>query len=165
MNLVGVFKNEEELVKALKSAKEKELVINEIYTPYPVHEALHFMGKKSKMSIAAWFYGLFAGIAVLSFLYYTSVISWPLNYGGKPFNSFPSFIVITLILIIFSVTILSLATFSARAKLFPGQKDNTIDPRATDDKFVIVMHPEPGKADELNQLIKDLGAEEVYVKE
>ncbi|MBK8884585.1 MAG: DUF3341 domain-containing protein [Bacteroidales bacterium] len=59
----------------------------------------------------------------LAFLYYTSVIDWPVVYGGKPFNSFPSFIVVTIILTIFTVTIASLAAFSARSKLFPG-RDN-----------------------------------------
>ena len=37
------------------------------------------------------------------------------------------------------MTILSLAAFSARSKLFPGRDNTIFDYRATDNKFVIVV--------------------------
>ena len=117
-------------------------------------------------------YGLFYNPAslllVLAFLYYTSVIDWPINYGGKPFNSFPSFIIITIILTIFIVTIFSLATFSGRAKLWPGKQHKSYDPRATDDKFVIVVSKEeiaPGELGTIEGIMKENGAVEIREEE
>jgi len=138
-HIIGVFDDEFGMVRAVEEIREKEILIEEVYTPYPVHEVLHAMGNKSKLQIFAYFYGLFGAVAVLGFLYWTSVISWPVNYGGKPFNSFPSFIIITIVLTILIVTIGSLATFSGRAKLWPGKTHKIYDHRATDDKFVIVL--------------------------
>jgi hypothetical protein len=165
MNIIGVFNTEESLVEAIKKVKEKGVKVNEVYTPYPIHEVLTLLGRKSKMTIAAWLYGLFGAIAVLAFLIYTSVIDWPLNYGGKPFNSFPSFIVITIVLTIFIVTIMSLFTFSWRAKIYPGKIPAIIDERITDDKFLLVLSSEENdKETDLPSLLKEVGATEVNEK-
>lgn len=140
-HIIGVFDDEFKLIRAVEEIREKKILIEEVYTPYPIHEVLKAMGTRSKLQIVAYFYGLFGALAVLAFLYWTSVIDWPVNYGGKPFNSFPSFIIITIVLTIFIVTIGSLATFSGRARLWPGKSHKIYDERASDDKFVIVLDP------------------------
>ena len=167
-HLIGVFDEEWGLVKAVEEIRGKDLPIEEVYTPYPIHEVIHAMGTRSKLQIFAYFYGLFGALAVLAFLYWTSVIDWPINYGGKPFNSFPSFIIITIVLTIFIVTISSLATFSGRAKLWPGKQHKIYDPRATDDKFVIVVNKEkadPGKLGIIQGILKENGAVEIREEE
>ena len=104
----------------------------------------------------------------MAFLYYTSVIDWPLVYGGKPFNSFPSFIVVTIVVTILTVTIASLALFSARSKLFPGRDNTIFDIRATDDKFIIVVDtnfPDISAAGKAGNIMEENGAIEVIDKE
>jgi len=140
--ILGVFNDEATLVDAFEKIKAKGVIPVEVYTPYPVHEILIGMGKKTRITHAAFFYGLFAAIGILSFLTYAAVIDWPLRYGGKPFNAFPSFIVVTIVATILSITILTLFTFSARAKIFPGKIPEIYHDRATDDKFVMVISKE-----------------------
>jgi hypothetical protein len=126
------------------------------------------MKRKSRLPTAAYFFGLFGIIATLAFLYYTSVIDWPVVYGGKPFNSFPSFIVVTIIVTILTVTIASLVLFSARSKLFPGRENTIFDPRATNDKFVIVVdndNQDISNARRAEIVMKEQGAIEVLDKE
>ncbi len=165
---IGIFDEEGKFISSIKSLQEKEFKIYDVFTPYPVHEVFHLLKRKSRLPTAAYFFGLFAIIAVLAFLYYTSVISWPIVYGGKPFNSFPSFIVVTIVLTIFTVTIASLATFSARSKLIPGRENTIFDHRATDDKFVIVVNTDildNLKSEQIATLMKEQGAVEVLDKE
>jgi len=164
---VSVFDDEQKLLAGIKAVKEKKLKIDEIYTPYPMHEVIEAMEIKSRFAFVAFLYGFSAVVGVLAFLYYTSVISWPINYGGKPTSAFPSFIIITLVLTIFTITIMSLLTFSWRAKIFPGKKYILPDMRATDDKFVMVFDSETAGTgfDDLDRLLKSCGAEEVYQKE
>jgi hypothetical protein len=164
---VSVFDEEQKLLAGIKAVKEKNVKIDEIYTPYPMHEVIEAMGQKSRFTFIAFVYGFMAVIGVLSFLYYTSVVDWPINYGGKPTSAFPSFIIITLVLTIATITILSLFTFSIRARIYPGKKYTLPDLRATDDKFVMVFDGETSGAgfDDLNRMLKDCGAEEVYKKE
>ena len=171
MNMVfkiGIFDEEEKFISSIKSLKEKDFAIHDVFTPYPVHEVFHLLKRKSRLPTAAYFLGLFGIIASLAFLYYTSVIDWPIVYGGKPFNSFPSFIVVTIVVTIFTVTIASLALFSARSKLFPGRNNTIFDIRATDDKFIIVVDtdvPEPSTAESAGDIMKEQGAIEVMDKE
>ncbi len=162
--MVGVFDNEFDLVKAFGKVKANGVKIDEVYTPYPIHEILEGMGNKTRITHAAFFYGLFGAASVLGGMYYAAVISWPLNFGGKPFNTFPSFIVVTIVATILIITLLTLFTFSARAKIFPGKKAKIVDARATDDKFVLVIDSgmPDFKANEIKQLLKDNGASEVY---
>lgn len=162
--IVGIFNDEEPLIQATRVFKEKNIPVADIFTPYPVHEIIQIQGETSKLTLAAYIYGWIGGLGILAFLYYTAVISWPLNYGGKPSNAFPSFILITLVFVILFVTIMSLTTFIARARLFPGKKIEIIDPRATDDKFVVVLHGGDENKDQVIGLLKESGAEEVYEK-
>lgn len=140
--ILGVFDDEATLVDAFGKIKEKGIMPAEVYTPYPVHEILEGMGKKTRITHAAFFYGLFAALGILGFLTYAAVIDWPLRYGGKPFNAFPSFIVVTIVATILSITLLTLFTFSIRAKIFPGKKPEIFHEHATDSKFVIVLDKE-----------------------
>ena len=157
--ILGVFNDEATLVDAFEKIKAKGVLPVEVYTPYPVHEILEGMGKKTRITHAAFFYGLFAAIGILGFLTYAAVIDWPLRYGGKPFNAFPSFIVVTIVATILSITLLTLFTFSARAKIFPGKKPEIMHQRATDDKFVIVLSKESvgGKEADIQAIIKEHG--------
>ena len=162
--LLGVFGDEETLLSAFRKMKEQEIEIEDIFTPYPIHEILENQGRKSRMTIVGWFYGFFATIGVLAFLIYTAVIDWPLNYGGKPSNAFPSFLVITIILVIFSITILSLFTFSWRANLWPSHEKPIYHDEATDDKFVILVKKEKADAARAKAVMQETGAIEVLEK-
>jgi hypothetical protein len=165
---IGIFDEEDKFLKSICLLLEQEVTIYDVFTPYPVHEVFHILKRKSKLPTAAYFFGLFGILATLGFLYYTTVIDWPIVYGGKPFNSFPSFIVVTIILTIFTVTIASLAAFSARSKLFPGRDNTIFDYRATDNKFVIVVISEVTDkilSDKVVKIMLDAGAVEVFDKE
>ncbi|TAL66928.1 MAG: DUF3341 domain-containing protein [Bacteroidetes bacterium] len=165
---IGVFDEEEKFISSIKILQEQKYLIYEVFTPYPVNEVFHLLKRKSRLPTAAYFFGLFGIVSTLAFLYFTSVINWPIVYGGKPFNSFPSFIVVTIVLTILCVTILSLALFSARSKLYPGRDNTIFDTRTTDNKFVIVVDTEIlGKeaAIKAGNAMKEQGAIEVIDKE
>lgn len=165
---IGIFDEEDKFISSIRMLQEQKVTIFDVFTPYPVHEVFHLLKRRSKLPTAAYFFGLFGVIATLGFLYYTSVIDWPIVYGGKPFNSFPSFIVVTIVITIFTVTILSLAAFSARSKLFPGRDNTIFDYRATDNKFVIVVITDDADmilSERAGKVMKELGAVEVLDKE
>jgi hypothetical protein len=165
---IGIFDQEGTFITSIESLREEGLEIFEVFTPYPMHEVFKLLKRRSRMPTVAYFMGLAAVISTLGFLYYTAVINWPLVYGGKPFNSFPSFIVITLVLTILTVTIGSLFVFSVRSKLFPGRDNTIFDIRATDDKFIIVISADDldkSQAEKAGNIMKDTGAVEIVDKE
>ena len=163
-HIMGVFDGEESLVNAFRELKKQEIEISDVFTPFPIHEVLENHGRKSRIITVGWFYGLFSALAVLAFLFYTAVIDWPMNYGGKPSSAFPSFLVITIVLTIFSVTILSLFTFSARAKIWPNVDKPIFHERATDDKFVILFEKDRIDQEKVENMLKEAGATEIIEK-
>ena len=165
--IVGVFNDEHTLVDAFEKALQKGVVIEEVYTPYPIHEILTGMKTKTHITYAAFFYGVFGVAILIGGMYYAAVIDWPLHFGGKPFNSFPSFIVVTIVATILIITILTLLTFSVRSKIYPGKKADIVDERATNDKFIIVLDQDNMGIEipEVTLLFESNGASEVYQKQ
>ncbi len=163
--ILGVFNGEEEMLAAFRKMKEEKIEIEDVFMPFPVHEVLKKQGKKSRITVVGWFYGFFSALAVLGFLFYTAVIDWPLNYGGKPSNAFPSFLVVTIVLTIFSITILSLFTFSVRAGLWPGNEKPVFHPKATDDRFVILLDKTKVDEERAIAIMKEKGASEITEKQ
>lgn len=166
-HIIGVFDDEVALMAAMHEVKDKGFEIEEVYTPYPIHEVIEAMGIKTRFTTAAFIYGLLGALGVLAFMYYTSVIDWPINYGGKPTSAFPSFIVVTIVITILVVTLASLFTFSIRAKVFPGKAFVLPDVRSTDDMFVMIFDKskQKGTPGALEDILRNKGAVEIYEKE
>ncbi|MEI6576184.1 MAG: DUF3341 domain-containing protein [Bacteroidota bacterium] len=165
-DIIGIFGDEGSLVAAMEELKEKKVPMKDTYTPYPSHHIFEILERESSFILTAFFYGLLAVFAILAFIFWTSVSDWPINYGGKPTRAFPSFIVVTVILTILSITILSLFTFSIKARIYPGKTARQPILRSTDDQFVLVLD----KADVkdlagLKTILSTHGATEVIEQE
>lgn len=106
--LVAEFETPEQLVAAAERAREAGYRKMDAYSPFPVHglsDAIGFHDQKIPWTVfAGGLTGLFAGY---SLQWYTATIDYPLNVGGKPFNSIPAFVPVT-----FETTIL-FAAFGA----------------------------------------------------
>jgi hypothetical protein len=99
-----------ELVAATWKARDAGYRRMDAYSPYPVeglHEALHF--HDNRLQIIVLIGGIAGALTGYLMQYYAAVIDYPLNIGGRPLHSWPSFIIVT-----FELTIL----FAAFAAVF-----------------------------------------------
>ena len=106
--LMAEFETPHELVEATRRAREEGFRNLDAYTPYPIEaltEALDIHDRKLPALVLGG--GILGGLAGFALCYWCSVIAYPLNVGGKPYNSVPAFIVPT-----FECTIL-VAAFAA----------------------------------------------------
>lgn len=163
-HIVGVYDSEESLVSAIKELKTKDLKFEEVYTPFPIHEVFHLLERKSRFGFVAFVIGFMGAIGIMSYMYFTAHIDWPMNFGGKPSASWPSFIVVTIVVTILVTTLGSLFVFSVRSRIFPGKKMKMYDARATDDKFVVVLNKADQSVDpgQIEGMLTEHGASEVY---
>lgn len=94
--LLARFPDPETLVSAARRATQAGYRRMDAYSPFPVEgltEAMHL--KPSKLPYAVLGGGIFGGLLGFFMQYYATVISYPLNIGGKPLNSWPAYIPIT----------------------------------------------------------------------
>lgn len=102
------FTTPEALIEATHQAHEAGYRKMDAYTPYPIEEVGHALGARgTRLPYIVLAGGILGAIGGYMLQYYASVIDYPLNIGGRPFHSWPSFIPAT-----FETTVL-LAAFAA----------------------------------------------------
>jgi ActD protein len=100
--LVAEFATPEQLLEATRQARSAGYRHMEAYTPFPVHglaEALDF--HQTHIPLVVLLGGMAGGLGGYVLQYWINVIDYPLNVGGRPLHSWPSFIPVT-----FELTIL-----------------------------------------------------------
>ena len=166
--IIGIFKEEGLLISAMKIIRNENIEITEVFTPYPIHEVFKIMKRKTKLQIATFLFAAFGLVLSYLFIYWTSVISYPLTYGGKPYHAIPSFIIICFVTTICVAILLSVITFFIRSRLYPGKTPTIIDHRITDDAFVILIDIQPNTSSDeiqtINSLLMKNGAVEIIEK-
>ncbi|RMD85944.1 MAG: DUF3341 domain-containing protein [Candidatus Dadabacteria bacterium] len=102
------FTTPQQLVAAVKKARAAGYTRLDAYSPCPIEglsEALGIRG--NRLPLVVLIGGILGACAGYGLAYWTSVIDYPINVGGRPFHSWPSFIPVT-----FETTVL-FAAFSA----------------------------------------------------
>jgi hypothetical protein len=100
--ILAEFDTPTDLVYATKAAYAAGYRKMDAYSPFPIEEASEALGfHKSRVPLIVLLGGLLGGLSGFGLQYWINVISYPLNVGGKPYDSWPAFIVPT-----FELTIL-----------------------------------------------------------
>ncbi len=137
---LGVFAHEEDILSATKATRALGYAIHDVYTPYAVHGLEEAMAlRRSRLTWVCLAFALAGFSLALWAQYWIGAINWPLNVGGKPFNSLPAYLPV-----IFELTVLFAGlgvtfTMLARTRLFPGKKVELIHEQVTNDRFVLAV--------------------------
>ena len=138
--VVATFTETEGLLHAVRKARREMLRVYDVFAPFPVHGLDEAMGiRRTRLPKVTLVAGL-TGLATALFLqFYTNVIDWPLNVGGKPDNSTLAFIPISFELTVLFGGLVTVFAFFLRARLYPGKQAWLPDPAITDDTFTVVI--------------------------
>lgn len=137
---IGVFDNEEDMLHAVCAARQRGHAIVDVHTPYPVHGLDDAMGlSPSRLPWMVFGFGLLAAALKVWFEYWTTAIDWPVNVGGKPFNSLPAFVPVTFEVMVLFAGMSAVFGFFAVCRLFPGKRAVLPVAGVTDDRFAVIL--------------------------
>jgi hypothetical protein len=165
--IVGIFDDESVLLSAVKKVRGSDVKIHECYTPYPVHGLDDELGyKRSRISIAAFMFGITGTSLAFLMMIYMMGIDWPMIIGGKDYVAIPSFVPVGFEVTVLLAALGMVATFFVISNLKPYGKPRIYDIRSTDDKHVMAIDlaKNSKSTDELNAILKDSGAIEINEK-
>ena len=109
--LLAEYENLDDLLGAVRAARREGYRKMDAYTPFPAEEVAHELGlDRSRLPWVVFAGGLVGCVVGYLLQYWTSVIDYPLNVGGRPLHSWPAFIPVT-----FEMTILVAAFTGVRA--------------------------------------------------
>lgn len=165
--VVGIFEDEDVLVQAVRTVREKGIAIHEVYSPFPVHGIDDALGyERSRLPIAAFLFGLLGTILALVMMIGMMGYDWPMIVGGKDFIPLPAFIPVTFEITVLLASLGMVAVFLIVSNLKPYGKPRIFDIRSTDNVHVMAIDLAKNKLSEeqIGLIVQDSGATEVNRK-
>jgi Protein of unknown function (DUF3341) len=150
--LIAEFEGPTEVVEAARKARDAGYRKMDAYTPYPIEELAEALGHHhSWLPLLVLLGGITGCIGGYLLQYWTSVIDYPLNIGGRSLHSWPAFIVPT-----FETTILFAAGTAVLGMLALNGLPEPYHPvfnvpqfaRASKDRFFLVIKSRDPKFDQ-----------------
>lgn len=168
--VLAEFPTPEAVLAAAKRVRESGYDHIEAYTPFPVEglsEAVGFRGFRANLvALITLMGGVGGGLTGFGLQYWVAAITYPLNIGGRPYNSWPAFIPVT-----FELTVLGAATFAVFSMLALNKLPQPYHPvfnverftKASTDKFFLLVEARDPKFNlaETSKLLQSLHAEHV----
>ncbi len=94
--LMAEFDDASALVAATSKARDEGYRRMDAYSPFPIEELHDAMGAHhSRLPLIVLIGGVVGCISGFLLQYWASAIAYPVNVGGRPFNSWPAFIPVT----------------------------------------------------------------------
>lgn len=166
--VLGIYDDEDVLLKAIKHVREEGVKIHEVYSPFPVHGIEDVLGyKRSRLSIVAFMFGLLGTSLALTMQIGMLGVDWPMIIGGKDYIAIPDFIPVTFELTVLLASFGMVGTFMIISNLKPWAKPRLFDIRITDDKHVMAVDIAKNNLseDQIKGIISGSGATEVNNKD
>jgi hypothetical protein len=164
---MGEFSTPEDLLAATKKTREAGYKHVEAYTPFPVEGLSEAVGFKwTAVPLLTLIGGLGGGLTGFGLQYWVAAITYPLNIGGRPLNSWPAFIPVT-----FELTVLGASIFAVFGMLALNKLPQPYHPvfnverfsQASTDKFFLCIEARDPKFDlgETSRFLQSLRAQHV----
>jgi hypothetical protein len=108
--LMAEFATPEQLLEAARQTHNAGYRRIDAFAPFPIEGLAHAIGfHRTRLPLVVLLAGIVGAVSGFALQYYAAAVSYPINVGGRPLNSWPAFIPVT-----FEITIL----FAAGAAVF-----------------------------------------------
>lgn len=162
--LLAEFADQRRFVAAARGANDGRYRVVDAYTPYPVEElSIAPDHERSRIRVMMFAGGVVMAALAYGLEYYSAVINYPYNSGGRPFDAWPAFMLVPFATGILLAAICGFTTF-----LFEAGLPNLSNPlfavdtfaRASQDRFLLAVEL-PRETDDRSaaaKMLTDFGA-------
>jgi hypothetical protein len=160
-----VFPSEDALLGAAAACRARGFEVVDVHSPYPIHGIDEIAGIRRTRLPAVTLVAGGAGLALGTWLqFWTSATDWPVNVGGKPWDSMPAFLPVSFEITVLLAGLATVAALLLRCRLRPGRTPRVEGLGTTDDRFALLVASPPGAwADaDLRRFWTGLGAERTF---
>jgi len=166
--VVGRFETPEALLDAIRLLRRRDRCLRlEAYAPYAVEglaEALDL--PPSKVPLFTLVGGVLGGAAGFFMQWYAAVVSFPVNIGGRPLNSWPMFIPVTFEMVILCAAlaaVFGMLAANGLPRLHHPIFSSPCFGLATRDRYFLCVRPPrgaagPAPAGQYREVLESLGA-------
>ena len=165
--VIAEFNDPQTLLDAANAVREKGYTSVDAFSPFPIHGLAEAVGfHKTRLSTIVLGMGILGGIGGFFMCWYANVISYPLNIGGKPLNSWPAWIPITfectILLAAFGAVFGMLALNGLPMPYHPVFNVRRFDSASRDKFFLVIQARDPQfRLEEARSFLETLGPREV----
>jgi hypothetical protein len=153
--LITGFVDESDLRRAIAVIRARHWKVADIFSPYALHGIEELLDVRRSRLPVACFLGGAAGLALAFWLqFWTSTQSWPLDVGGRPWNSLPAFVPVAFESMVLLAGLGVVGALLVRCRLYPGRRTFLPTERITDDRFAIIVSA-PAPAVEVQQTLQE----------
>jgi hypothetical protein len=166
--VIGTFSEPDALVAAAASLSRERCRVYDVFAPYPIHGLDEAMAiRRTRLPVVTLLAG-FAGLTfAAAFQFYTNILDWRLDVGGKPNNSWLAFFPICFELTVLCGGLTTVLALLVRARLYPGKRELLATEGVTDDSFALVLRRPDNffERRRVYELLEQLGARWIEEKE
>jgi hypothetical protein len=166
--LVAEFEGADALLEATKRAVREGYRRLEAYSPFPIDDLSEALGfERTLVPLIVLLGGIVGGVGGFFMEWFSATIHYPINVGGRPLNSWPSFIPVTFELTILVASISALLGMLALNKLpMPNHPLFNVErfSQASQDRFFLCIESSDPKFDgqATRQFLESLTSMVVY---
>jgi len=163
---IGVFDNEDDTLTAIRASRKRGFKIVDVYAPYAVHGVEEALGlSPSRLPWFVFAVGLLGATLKVWFEFWTTAVDWPVNVGGKPFNSLPAFVPVTFEVMVLFAALGAVLSFFVVCRLYPAKRAVLPVAGVTDNRFAVVLEQtdstfEPAEVQEMFEKLHAVRVEE-----
>lgn len=160
--ILASFADQHDALEAVRSLRAAGHAVRDVYSPHAIHGMDEALGlRPTRLTWVCFACGAIGLVGMLWFQNWANAIDWPINVGGKPWNSLPAEAPVAFEMLVLLAAFGSVLACLAICRLYPGKRVATAA-RVTDDRYAVAVDASPAiTRAELRRLLAANGAVDI----
>jgi hypothetical protein len=141
--IVASFADQHDALEAVRSLRRAGQAVRDVYSPHAIHGMDEALGlRPTRLTWVCFVCGAIGLFGMLWFQNWANSVDWPINVGGKPWNSLPAEAPVAFEMLVLLAAFGSVLACLAICRLYPGKRVAAAA-RVADDRYAVAVDASP----------------------